>query len=198
MAESTMVTKLLNLVSKRDTSAREELLNLVYRELHTIAQAQMNHEEPGRLLQPTALVNEAYCRLFGSGNAVFENRRHFFSAAAKTMRDIRTDDARKRRRKKRGAGQQCELLEDPLVFDQDPAEVLAVNEALKGLEQHSERMAEVVMLRYFAGMTIEECAAALEVSPRTVTKDWQFAKAWLHRTLSDLDTSEHEDEFLRH
>ncbi len=198
MIESTVVTKLLHLVNKQDTSAREELLNLVYRELHSIARSQMNQEEPGRMLQPTALVNEAYCRLFGSENAVFENRRHFFSAAAKTMRDIRTDDARKRRCKKRGAGQQSELLEDPPVFDQDPAEVLAVNEAIKGLEQHSERMAEVVMLRYFAGMTIEECAAALEVSTRTVTKDWQFAKAWLHRALSDIDTSEQDDEFVRH
>ena len=198
MSEPTPVTKLLHLVNENDHSAREELLNLVYQELHAIACEQMNREEPGRTLQPTALVNEAYCRLFGSENAIFENRRHFFSAAAKTMRDIRVDDARRRRRMKRGAGQPCELVEDPPTFDQDPAEVLAIHEALEGLERKSVRKAEVVMLRYFAGMTIEECAAALEVSPRTVNTDWQFAKAWLHRVLSDVDASENDDEFGKH
>ncbi len=198
MSEPTPVTKLLQLVSENDHSAREELLNLVYHELHSIACEQMNHEAPGRTLQPTALVNEAYCRLFGPENAFFENRRHFFSAAAKTMRDIRTDDARRRRRLKRGAGERRELFEDPPTLDQDPAEVLAVHEALKGLERHSARRAEVVMLRYFTGMTITECAAALEVSPRTVTKDWEFAKAWLHRVLSDDTKSEHDNESTGH
>ncbi len=197
MIEPKTVTKLLHLVNENDLPARETLLKLVYHELHAIARAQMNREAPGQLLQPTALVNEAYCRLFGSGAATFENRRHFFSAAAKTMRDIRTDDARKRRRMKRGNDQPHEQLKDPPVFDQDPTEVLAVHEALIELEQHNKRIAEVVMFRYFACMTIVECAAALEVSPRTINKDWQFAKAWLHRTLSDVDTSDNDDECAR-
>ena len=143
----------------------------------------------GRTLQPTALIHEAYLRLMGAVDGEFANRRHFFAAAARVMRCIRIDDARRRGRLKRGGGDSPGSLEDePPMFDQDPAEVLAVHEALDRLEERHPEQAEVVMLRYFASMTVAETAVAMEVSPRTVNKEWRLARAWLHRELSKGDT----------
>jgi RNA polymerase sigma factor (TIGR02999 family) len=168
--------------------------------LHGLARAQLAQEGPGCSLQNTSLVNEAYLRLIGDGHVEWANRRHFFAAAAKAMRRICVDDARRRERLKRGGGQAQPagpadasdrsarapgtLLGDPPAPEQDPAEVLAIDEALQKLEQDDPRRAELVMLRYFAGLSIDETAAALGVSARTVDTEWRFAKAWLHRELS--------------
>ncbi len=185
------VTQLLNAVGQGDQAAAEQLWVLIYDELRGLAKRQMADEGGPRTLQPTALVHEVYLRLMGgSGDGQWANRRHFFAVAAKTMRHIRINDARKRRRLKRGGGQRPgALTEEPGIFDQDPTEVLAVHEALDQLEEAEPRQAEVVMLRYFAGLSIDECAEALELSPRTVDSDWRYARAWLHRELSKGDTA---------
>jgi RNA polymerase sigma factor (TIGR02999 family) len=184
------ITQLLDAVHHGDADAHQTLWSLIYNELHTLAQRQMVFEKPGRTLQPTALVHEAYLRLLGNGAAEWANRRHFFAAAANVMRQIRVDDARKRKRLKRGGGDRPgELHEDSgAVFEQDPAEVLAVDEALQHLQEKDPRKAEIVQLRYFAGMTVDETAAALDVSSSTVEKEWRLAKAWLYRELAKGDT----------
>ncbi len=184
------LTELLAAVSDGDPAAQGKLWSAIYGELRRVAQQQMAGETPGRTLQPTALVHEAYFRLFGDKKVQWANRRHFFAAAAEAMRRIRVDDARIRNRLKRGGGEQPgAILDAPAVFDQDPIEMLAVDEALDRLGQTDARKAQVVKLRYFAGLTVDECAAVLEVSPRTVDKDWAFARAWLHRELSKGDTN---------
>jgi len=185
METTSVVTQLLHRVSDGDTEARGALLALVYDELRRIAGHQVAFENKRQALQPTELVHEAYLRLFESSNNAFENHRHFFTAAASAMRRIRVDDARKRNRQKRGGDHKLsELPEDIPVFDQDVAEVLSVHEALEQLEATAPRLAEIVMLRYFAGYTIGECATILGVSGRTVDNDWRFARAWLHEALS--------------
>ncbi len=184
------LTQLLEDAGQGDAPAREKLWTLVYDELHSLARLQMVGEAAGRTLQPTALVHEVFLRLFGGTQTEFSSRRHFFGAAARAMRQIRTDDARRRKRLKRGAGQRPESFdEDPPIFDQDPAEVLAVSEALDKLEREDPRKAEVVTLRYFAGLTRDETAAALGVSPRTIDNEWRFARAWLYEELSKGDTA---------
>ncbi len=178
------VTQLLAAVGRGEAAAAEKLWALIYEELRAIARQQMAREATGGTLQPTALVHEAYLRLTGNADVQWANRRHFFGAAAKAMHRIRIDDARRRGRAKRGGGRRPgALVEGPAIFDQDPAEVLAVDEALKKLEQEDPRKAEVVMLRYFAGLSVEETAEALGMSARTVKNDWQFARTWLHREL---------------
>jgi RNA polymerase sigma-70 factor (ECF subfamily) len=184
------ITELLDAASQGDAEAHQTLWSLIYTELHTLAKRQMVSEKPGRTLQPTALVHEAYMRLLGNGAAEWANRRQFFAAAANVMRHIRVDDARMRKRLKRGGGEQPRELIEGLaaVFEQDPTEVLAVDEALKRLQEKDHRKAEIVQLRYFAGMTVDETAAALEVSSSTVEKEWRLAKAWLYRELAKGDT----------
>ena len=185
------ITRLLADVKGDDPAARERLLATIYDELYAIARRQMNREGNGCTLQPTALVNEAYMRLFGqNGKVDWDNRGHFFAAAARVMRQIRVDDARRRKRVKRGGGaKRVELRDDAAIVDTNPTEVLAVHEALECLEQEDARKAEIVMLRYFAGFTVEECSEALGVSARTINSDWRFARAWLHRKLSKSDTA---------
>jgi len=184
------VTRLLTAVSTGDGSAKDQLWTVVYDELHRMAHRQMTHEPGGNTLQTTALVNEAYLRLVGHDRVDWSNRRHFFAAASRAMRRIRIDDARKRGRVKRGGGQKPQvLLDDPGVFDQDPAQLFALDEALTQLEERDPRKAEVVMLRFFAGLSVDETAAALGVSARTVESEWKFARAWLHRELSAGDSS---------
>jgi RNA polymerase sigma factor (TIGR02999 family) len=184
------VTQLLAAVTVGEAGAQERLWSLIYQELRTLAERQMAGESPGNTLQPTALVHEAYFRLFGENPVQWNSRGHFFMAAAEAMRRIRVDGARKRGRLKRGGDKNIgSLAEDPPSFGQDPAEVLAVGEALDELARTAPRHAEVVKLRYFTGLTVDECAAVLGVSPRTVDKDWAFARAWLHRKLGDSDGS---------
>jgi RNA polymerase sigma factor (TIGR02999 family) len=181
------ITSLLSAVTNGDSGAVDKLWRVVYDELHRIAKARMAREGRRSELQTTVLVQEAYLRLVGNGEAggVPENRRHFFAAAANAMREFLVDDARKRGRQKRGDGRRCvEFQDGALGLDCDPGEVLALNEALAKLRARDERKAEIVQLRYFAGLTIDETAEVLGISPRMVDKEWRFAKAWLHRELS--------------
>jgi RNA polymerase sigma factor (TIGR02999 family) len=184
------ITQLLDAAAHGDSAALNRLWSSVYEELHQLARAQLAQESPGCSLQPTSLVSEAYLRLIGDGHVEWENRRHFFAAAAKAMRRILVDDARKRGRLKHGGGQPPGPLPDGLPTpERDPAKVLAIDEALQKLEQTDPARAEIVMLRYFAGLSIDETAAALGVSPRTVDTEWRFARAWLHRELSKGDST---------
>jgi len=184
------VTQLLAAAGHGDVAALNQLWSLIYHELHSLAQAQLAGERGGRTLQPTTLVHEAYLRLIANEDVQWASRRHFFAAAAQAMRRIRVDYARKRKCQKRGGGEQPgPLVSEPPVFDQDPAEVLGVHEAVTKLEQIDPRKAEVVVLRYFAGLTVKEAAHVLGVSPKTVDNEWRFAKAWLRRELSKGDTA---------
>lgn len=132
----------------------------------------------------TSLVHEAFIKLTGGQPLRFDNRRHFFGAAANVMMQIRIDDAKARKRKKRGGGQRPISLDcEPAADEQGPEEVLAIKELLDRLASIDQRKAEVVKFRYFAGLSVDETAEAMGISPRTVDSDWQFAKAWLHREL---------------
>ena len=183
------ITQLLDAVRQGDVSAEGRLWELIYDELHAVAKRQVAGDGKTNALPPTVLVNEAYLRLLGAGADGYADRRHFFATAAKVMRHIRIDDARIRRRAKRGGGERpVPLFDEAAAIDQDPAEMLAIDEALKRLEKSDKRKAEVVMMRYFVGMTVEETAEALEVSPRSVVGDWRLARAWLHRELSKGDS----------
>jgi RNA polymerase sigma factor (TIGR02999 family) len=184
------ITRLLEAAAQGEAASANRLWSAVYQELHRLAGAELAREGPGCSLQATSLVNEAYLRLIGDGQVEWDNRRHFFAAAAKAMRRILVDDACRRGRLKRGGGQTPDsLLEEPAAPQEDPAKVLAIDEALQKLEQVDPPRAEIVMLRYFAGLGIDETAAALGVSPRTVDTGWRFAKAWLHRELSKGDST---------
>lgn len=173
-----------------DADAAHQLLGWLYEELRKMARGQMKSERPQPTQQATALVHEAYMRLFGSPNNMeWANRRHFFAAAAKIMRQIRIDDARRRNRIKRGGDRKAVLLDaEPPVFDRDPNDVLAVHEALEKLQEVDPRKVELINLRYFAGMTEEETADALGLSRRAVQLEWRITRAWLHRMLSKGDT----------
>ena len=186
---SSHVTQLLAAVGHGDASAHDRLWSLVYDELRGLAKGQLAQEGQRGAVQPTSLVHEAYIRLTGDDEVEWANRRHFFAAAAQAMRRIRIDYARKRDSLKRGGDrQQISLDEDAWTLDHDLAEVLDIEKALKNLEREHPQRTEVVMLRYFGGLTIDETAMALGISPRMVDKQWSFARAWLHRELSEGNT----------
>jgi RNA polymerase sigma factor (TIGR02999 family) len=179
------VTQLLAAAGGGDAKASAELLPLVYDELRRLARAHMKRESPGQTLQPTALVHEAYMRLVGDADLKWDNRGHFFGAAARAMRHILVERARRRGRVKRGGGRgRVELDERALAVEPPSTDLLALDEALNALEAYDRRKCEVVMLRYFAGLTIEETAAAMALSIATVKNEWAFARAWLHRELN--------------
>ncbi|MCB9855371.1 MAG: sigma-70 family RNA polymerase sigma factor [Phycisphaerales bacterium] len=182
------VTRLLHRIDAGDVAAREALWDAIYRDLHNIAIRQMRNEANSRTLQPTALVHEAWVRLVGPDDG-WSNRAHFFGAAARVMREILVDDARRRNRLKRGGDRRRidgEALELQMAAtDREPSEVLAVNEAIERLRQLNKRQADVVVCRYFAGMTAPETAEALGVSLRTVQADSTIAVAWLRRELGN-------------
>ena len=185
-----LVTQLLAQACVGDSHAAAELLPLVYDELRRLARAKMSGEAgggAGQTLQPTALVHEAYMRLLGAAgkDLRWDGRAHFFGAAARAMRRILIERARSRRRLKRGGGAARVALDEAAIADESRSEdLLALDEILDKLERHDKRKADVVMLRYFGGLSIEETAAALGVSPATVKNDWTFARAWLNRELS--------------
>ncbi len=184
------ITQLLAAASLGSATAEERLWSLIYEELHRLAERQMAHEQVGGTLQPTSLVHEAYLRLVGDHDVKWANRRHFFVAAAEAMRRIRIDAARRRRRLKRGGDQRRVPLQDAAaVWDRDPVEVIVIDDALTKLKEIDPRKAEVVSLRYFAGLTVDETAGILDVSSRTVESEWHFARAWLHRELKRGDTT---------
>ena len=176
------LTLLLKAACSGDPQAHTRLYEAVYAELRRLARASFRRESPGHTLQPTALVNEAFLRLAPACS--FENRRHFFGAAAEAMRRILVDHARQRGAGKRGGGLERVTLSGVDVAGDDAlVDVLAVDSALTELGASRPRLAELVSLRCFAGMSIEEAAQALDVSPATAKRDWAFARAWLAERL---------------
>ena len=180
------VTRILSQIESGDPSAAEQLLPLVYDELRKLAAQRMAQEKPGQTLQGTALVHEAYLRLVASpgresgGAQQFDSRGHFFAAAAEAMRRILVDKARRKGRVKRGAEMaRRDLDEVDLAAPVPPDEVLAIDEALDKLASANAQAAQLVKLRYFAGLTIREAAEALGVSPRKANQIWTYARAWL-------------------
>ncbi len=179
------VTKILQAIQRGEANAAEDLLPLVYEELRRVAANRMAHEAPGQTLQPTALVHEAWVRLVGHEDPQWQNRAHFFGAAAEAMRRILIDNARRKRAIRHGGGQQRVNLDDvEIAAAAEDDELIAVHEALDKLAAHDPKKAELVKLRYFAGMTIEEAAKVLGVSEPTAKRYWTYARAWLFREIS--------------
>ena len=174
------VTRILSAIERGDPHAADQLLPLVYDELRKLAAQKLAQEKPGQTLDPTALVHEAYLHLVG--NQEFASRPHFFGAAAEAMRRILIDRARARKSLKRGGGRRV-TLDDAAAPDPDDR-LLALDEALDRLEQLDPVKARLVNLRYFAGMTIEQAAAALNISRVTAHRYWTFARAWLHQQMT--------------
>ena len=166
-----------------DEAALEQLVPLVHQELHRIARGCMRGERAGHSLQATALVNEAYLRLIGAQQVDWQNRVHFLAVSARLMRRILVDFARAKNYQKRGGGAQAVTLDEALVVVEPGRDLVAIDEALDALAKMDERKAKVVEMRFFGGLTVEETAAALSVSPDTVMRDWRLAKAWLMREL---------------
>jgi RNA polymerase sigma factor (TIGR02999 family) len=179
------VTRLLQAWSEGEQSALERLIPLVYRELHRLARHYMAGQQPGHTLQTTALLNEAYLRLVDSPHLGWQNRAHFFAVSAQVMRRILVDWARSRQALKRGGETRPLQLEEALVVADAPgADLVALDDALKALAVLDPRKCEVVELRFFGGLSVEETAKVLKVSPETVMRDWKSAKRWLRRELS--------------
>jgi RNA polymerase sigma factor (TIGR02999 family) len=179
------VTRLLQSIEQGDSTAAEELLPLVYNELRRLARSHMSHERSDHTLQPTALVHEAYLRLVGADGATWNSRGHFFSAAAEAMRRILVENARRRARQKHGGGRiREELPESRIAAPSVTDELLALDEALERLTSEDRQSAELVKLRYFAGLTIPQAAEVLGVSPRKADFLWSFARAWLRREVA--------------
>jgi len=179
------ITRLLQAWSEGDKSALERLVPLVYEELHRLARHYMAHERPGHTLQTSALLNEAYLRLVDSAQPSWQNRAHFFAVSAQAMRRILVDWARSRQAQKRGGEARPLELEEALVVGDAPAaDFVALDDALNALGALDPRKREVVELRFFGGLSVEETAEVLKVSPETVMRDWKFAKSWLRRELS--------------
>jgi RNA polymerase sigma factor (TIGR02999 family) len=175
----TEVTRILSAIERGDAHAARQFLPLVYDELRRLAAAQMAHEKPGQTLDPTALVHEAYLRLVGDQH--FENRRHFFAAAAEAMRRILVDNARRKQREKHGGRLVRRAVDQIDVAAPDSSEdLLALEEALQKLTQADATAAQLVSLRFFAGMTISQIAELMNLSPRTADRLWSYARAFLH------------------
>ena len=180
------VTQLLADWGKGDRSALDKLFPLVQSELRRIAQRQMSQERPGHTLQATALVNEAYLKLAGQQGFDWHNRAHFFAVCAQVMRHILIDHARAHARDKRGGGAiQVSLNEALMVAEDQAAHFIALDEALRVLEGLDSQKGKIIELRYFGGLSIEEAAEVLNISPRTVRREWQRAKAWLYRMMTE-------------
>ncbi|MFO0911122.1 MAG: sigma-70 family RNA polymerase sigma factor [Isosphaeraceae bacterium] len=189
------VTRILSAIGQGDPRAAEDLLPLIYDELRKLAAAKLAQEKPGQTLQATALVHEAYLRLvdgqsggIGEGAGAWNSRGHFFAAAAEAMRRILVNRARDKRRLKRGGERERLALEDIVIADEaGTLEILVLDEALEGLAREEPACAELVKLRFFAGLTLEESAHILGVTPRTAGRYWAFARAWLRDALSTAE-----------
>ncbi len=179
------ITQLLIAWNRGDQRARDELMPLIYGELRRLARGHLRRERPNHTLQPTALVNEAFLRLIDQSQVNWQNRAHFFGAAARLMRRILINHAEARRAAKRGGeAERVSLNEvDHLGVEQE-MDLIALNEALKNLERVDPQQSQIVELRYFSGLTIEEVAEVMGISPATVKREWSTARAWLRRELS--------------
>ncbi len=179
------ITQLLHAWTEGAPEALEKLIPVVYDELHRLAQRYMAHERPGHTLQASAVVNEAYIRLADVKRMSWQNRAQFFGVSAQLMRRILVDFARRRRSSKRGGEAEAVSLDEALVVSKERrADLVALDEALNALAAIDPRRSRVVELRFFGGLTVEETAAVLKVSPETVMHDWKLAKAWLTREMS--------------
>jgi RNA polymerase sigma factor (TIGR02999 family) len=184
------VTRILSAIDQGEPQAAEDLLPLVYQELRKLAAAKLAHERPGQTLSATALVHDAYVRLVGAtGSPEFSGRGHFFAAAAEAMRRILVERARHRRRLKHGGNRQRVDLDSAcLVSDPPSIDLVALDEALTKLSETDNAKAEVVKLRFFAGLTIPETAAAMGISVATAERYWTFARSWLYAELAEQPT----------
>jgi RNA polymerase sigma-70 factor (ECF subfamily) len=182
------ITQLLVAWGDGDQAARDELMPLVYEELRRLAHRYMGRERADHTLQTSALVNEAYLRLIDQKDVQWQNRAHFFGIAAKMMRRILVDYARRRSFGKRGGDARHVSLEEAIVSEERAANVVALDDALKSLTKIDPRKGQIVELRFFGGLSIEETAEMLAVSPGTVMRDWTLAKAWLRREMTATKT----------
>jgi RNA polymerase sigma factor (TIGR02999 family) len=184
MTSSPDVTQLLMAWSNGDTNALDELMPLIYRKLQEMARYQLGRERQNHTLQSAALVNEAYLRLVDQRSVRWQNRAHFFAIASQLMRRILVDYARSSQTAKRGGGAVRITLDEASVLSAGrTTELIALDEALSDLAAFDPRKSQVVELRVFGGLNVEETAVALKISPNTVTRDWSSARAWLHREL---------------
>jgi len=178
------VTQILTAIEQGDAKAADKLLPLVYEELRRLAAKKLSMESPGQTLQATALVHEAYIRLVGSEAQNWNSRTHFFCAAAEAMRRILIDNARRKQRLKRGGGQQrVEVEQAELAIEEPSEDVIALDEALTMLAQKDPMAAELIKLRYFAGLTLDHAGKILGIPPRTADRYWAYARAWLYREI---------------
>ena len=183
------VTRILSAIDQGDPSAAEQLLPLVYDELRKLAAARLAHEKPGQTLQATALVHEVYVRLVDQPTPQqWHNRRHFFSAAAEAMRRILVENARRKQAAKRGGNAAREAIpESRIQAPQSPVDLLELNESLDRLAETDPQAADLVKLRYFVGLTLQEASEVMGVSPRSVDRIWSYARAWLFKELQSDD-----------
>jgi len=185
---SRQITNLLIDWSKGDELALEQLMPLVYDELRQMARRYMRGQPAGHTLQATELIHEAYLKIARSGDQNWENRAHFFGVAARAMRQILVDYARSKGSQKRGGWQERVTLADDVATTKNSSkEIVALDDALKVLEQIDARRSRVVELKFFGGLTVEEIAEVLKVSPETVNRDWRFARTWLLRELAGVE-----------
>ena len=178
------VSRLLRAWSEGDRAALDRLTSLVYDELRRLARRYMRGERPGHSLQTTALVNEAYMRLVDYKRMQWQNRAHFFAVSSQLMRRILVDHARRHNRKRGGGVQHVSLEETAMVGDDEAADLVALDDAMDALARIDHRKVQVVEMRFFGGLSVEETAEVLKVSPVTVMRDWSIAKAWLYRELT--------------
>jgi len=184
----TDVTRILNAIERGDTRAADELLPLVYEQLRLLAAQKLSQERPGQTLQATALVHEAYIRLVAEQAQNWESRRHFFLAASEAMRRILIDNARSKKSQRRGGNRQKVALDNLTVIDQNlPDDLIELDEVLTRLSDHDSEAADLVKLRYFGGLTLEQAAEIKGISRRTAGRYWNYARMWLYREMTRTD-----------
>jgi RNA polymerase sigma factor (TIGR02999 family) len=182
------VTRILHAVERGEAGALDELLPLVYEELRLLASQKLSRESPGQTLQATALVHEAYLRLVGSGGNRWASRTYFFGAAAEAMRRILVEHARKKRSKRRGGDRpRVDFMNADVMAEESPDDLLAMDEALTKFSQTDPLKAELVKLRFFAGLSFEQAAELLDISPATARRHWTYARAWLYGRIRSTD-----------
>lgn len=185
------ITQLLLAWGKGDEGAFDRLMPLVYDEMRKIARRYMSRQRPDHTLQTTALVNEAYLRLIDSSKVQWQNRAHFYAISAQLMRRILVDFARARTNQKRGGGVQKVVLDEALTITSEPgADLIALDDALNELAKLDRRQSQIVELRYFGGLSEDETAEILDISARTVRRDWSLARAWLYRQLNQEESDD--------